>query len=129
MQISSLDHFVLTVKSLEATCDFYSRALGMGIDSFQNGRKALKFGQSKINLHEQRHEFEPKAKHPVPGSADLCFLTDTPIREVVRHLGEIGVEIIEGPVQRTGAMRKLNSIYVRDPGGNLVEIANEIVTQ
>lgn len=128
MNISSLDHFVLTVKNLETSCAFYSRALGMDVVTFQNNRKALKFGSSKINLHEYGHEFDPKANYPTPGSADLCFLTATPIPEVVCHLGEVGVEIIEGPVHRTGAMHKLNSVYVRDPDGNLVEIANEIVT-
>jgi catechol 2,3-dioxygenase-like lactoylglutathione lyase family enzyme len=128
MKVSSLDHLVLTVKNLEATCTFYSQALGMEIVSFQNDRKSLKFGNSKINLHEHGHEFDPKANYPTPGSADLCFLTDTPIQEVIRHLIEIGVNIIEGPVQRTGAKNKLLSVYVRDPDDNLVEISNEIVT-
>lgn len=124
MQVASLDHLVLTVRDLPATIDFYSRALGMQEVDFGSGRKALAFGSQKINLHLAGHEFEPKAQHPTPGSADLCFLTDTPVDQFAAHLATLGIEVIEGPVARTGAVGPLLSIYVRDPDANLIEIAN-----
>ncbi len=124
MKIESLDHLVLTVASIEATCDFYTRALGMNAVTFEGGRTALAFGSQKINLHRAGHEFEPKADRPTPGSGDLCFLTDTPIDDVVTHLSGLGIDIIEGPVPRTGATGPLRSVYFRDPDGNLIEVAN-----
>jgi catechol 2,3-dioxygenase-like lactoylglutathione lyase family enzyme len=123
--IDSLDHLVLTVADIEATCDFYSQVLGVEVITFGEGRVALGFGVNKINLHQAGREFEPKAARPTPGSADLCFITATPVPEVVQHLQELGVEIEEGPVQRTGARFPLLSIYFRDPDGNLIEVANE----
>jgi catechol 2,3-dioxygenase-like lactoylglutathione lyase family enzyme len=123
MRVVSLDHLVLTVRSVEATCAFYTNALGMQIVTFAQGRKALKFGAQKINLHERGKEFEPKAAQPTPGSADLCFLTDVPLAEVVEHLNCLGVPILEGPVARTGAVGPLRSIYFRDPDANLVEVS------
>ena len=124
MQVKSLDHLVLTVSDLQATIAFYTRALGMQEVSFGGGRKALAFGTQKINLHLAGQEFEPKAKQPTPGSGDLCFLTDTPVEQVAAHLASLGIAVIEGPVQRTGAVGPLLSIYLRDPDLNLIEIAN-----
>ena len=124
MRIDRLDHLVLTVKSIPATCDFYSRALGMEVVTFGDSRKALAFGGQKINLHEAGHEVAPKAHRPTPGSADLCFITSVPLKEVVAHLGRCGVKIIEGPVKRTGARGPIESVYLRDPDGNLIEISN-----
>ena len=126
MQITNLDHLVLTVSDIEASCDFYTRVLGMQLIEFAGGRKALKFGMQKINLHEFRKEFEPKAAHPTPGSADLCFLTTTPLAEIVSHLQQSGIEVIEGPVERTVASGPILSVYLRDPDNNLLEIANQI---
>ena len=126
MKIDSLDHVVLTVRDIGATTSFYSKALGMEIVTFGNGRKALSFGAQKINLHPHTREFEPKAQHPTPGSADLCFITSVPIPEVIRHLAACGVAVIEGPVQRTGATGPILSVYLRDPDLNLIEISNRI---
>jgi len=125
--IDLLDHFVLTVRSIEAACDFYARTLGMQVVTFGNGRKALQFGEfgeHKINLHEAGKEFEPKASKPTPGSGDVCFITRTPLERVVGHLRSCDVEILDGPVKRTGARGPIESIYIRDPDGNLIEIAN-----
>ncbi len=123
MQIRNLDHLVLTVKSLDLTLAFY-KALGMEEVTFGNNRKALIFGSQKINLHEAGHEFEPKAQTPIPGSADLCFIVDTPLDEVMIELEESGIDIIEGPVDRTGAVSQIRSVYVRDPDRNLIELSN-----
>lgn len=123
--IETLDHLVLTVAKLDATTDFYSEVLGMDVIT-HNGRKALAFGEQRINLHQRGHEFEPKAAHPTPGAGDLCFITPTPLEEVIAYLGELRVHIEEGPVERTGAMSQLRSIYIRDPDHNLIEIANYI---
>jgi catechol 2,3-dioxygenase-like lactoylglutathione lyase family enzyme len=124
MRIERIDHFVLTVADVAATCAFYERVLGMEVVNFGAGRKALRFGQQKINLHAHGREFEPKAHKPTPGSADFCLITRVPLAEVVAHLRTEGVAIVEGPVPRTGATGSLVSIYFRDPDGNLVEVAN-----
>ena len=124
MKIDALDHLVLTVQNIEATCAFYSKALGMAVVTFGEGRKALAFGRQKINLHQRGNEFEPKAHRPTPGSGDLCLLTSVPMPQVVLHLQAAGVEIIEGPVRRTGAIGTLLSVYFRDPDLNLIEISN-----
>jgi catechol 2,3-dioxygenase-like lactoylglutathione lyase family enzyme len=124
MKIDSLDHLVLTVRNIPATCDFYSRVMGMKVVEFGNGRKALAFGSQKINLHEAGREVDPKAHRPTPGSADLCFITPLPAAEVVRHLGQQGVEILEGPVPRTGALGPILSVYFRDPDLNLIEVSS-----
>lgn len=123
MKVERLDHLVLTVKSIPATCDFYSRVLGMEVVRFGENRIALGFGRQKINLHEQGKELVHVAHRPTPGSADLCFVTDTPIAEVVRHLADCGVVIEEGPVARNGAVGAMQSVYFRDPDLNLVEIS------
>lgn len=124
MKIDRLDHLVLTVKNVTRTCEFYSKVLGMEIVTFGEGRKALAFGAQKINLHESGKEFEPKAHRPTPGSADLCFITSIPLPKVIEHLHYCGVEIIEGPVKRTGAVGQMLSVYFRDPDMNLIEVSN-----
>jgi catechol 2,3-dioxygenase-like lactoylglutathione lyase family enzyme len=124
MQIEAIDHLVLTVRSIAVTCDFYSRMLGMEVVTFGESRKALSFGNQKLNLHEFGKEFEPKAATPTPGAMDLCLLTTTPIKDVILHLQSAGVDIIEGPVHRTGATGPLISVYFRDPDSNLIEVSN-----
>ncbi|MBI4840454.1 MAG: VOC family protein [candidate division NC10 bacterium] len=124
MQIERNDHLVLTVQDIAVTCDFYSRVLGMQVVTFGEGRKALQFGRQKINLHERGKEFNPKAANPTPGSGDLCFITEIPLPQVMDHIRSCGVEILEGPVRRTGAVGPIESVYMRDPDGNLVEVSN-----
>jgi catechol 2,3-dioxygenase-like lactoylglutathione lyase family enzyme len=124
MRLDALDHLVLTVADIEATCRFYVEALGMRRETFGEGRVALKFGNQKINLHSVSAPLVPHARVPTPGSADLCFLTATPLDTVMADLTGNGVDILEGPVERTGATARLNSVYCIDPDGNLVEISN-----
>lgn len=126
MEISKLDHLVLTVADVEKTTAFYVSVLGMKIERYADGRIALKYGRQKINLHAFGKEFEPKANTPMPGSADLCFISQTPLDEAMAHVERCGVEIIEGPVRRAGANGPLRSFYFRDPDRNLIEVANEI---
>ena len=123
MQIERIDHFVLTVASIKATCEFYEKTLGMKVETFAQGRKALKFGAQKINLHEVGKEFEPKAKSPTSGSGDFCLITKVPIEELISHLGRCNVVLEDGPVSRTGATGPITSIYFRDPDQNLVEVS------
>ncbi|MBI1397596.1 MAG: VOC family protein [Betaproteobacteria bacterium] len=123
--IDRIDHVVLTAHDLEATATFYQRVLGMEVVSFGKGRTALAFGRQKINLHQAGAEFEPKADRPTPGSLDLCFITETPIDKVLAHLRREGIEVIEGPVVRTGAQGALMSVYFRDPDNNLIEVSNQ----
>ena len=124
MRIDSLDHLVLTVRDIEASLSFYSQVLGMQAVEFGEGRKALAFGEQKINLHQQGREFEPRAQRPTPGSADLCFITTVPLDDVVSHLAACRVTVIEGPVRRSGAAGPILSVYFRDPDMNLVEVSN-----
>jgi len=126
MRIEVLDHLVLTVADIGRTRDFYERVLGMEPVVFGEGRHALAFGAQKINLHEAGQEFEPKASVLTPGSADLCFLTNASVAEVVEHLEANSVEIIEGPVRRTGATGPIMSVYFRDPDGNLLEVSGRL---
>jgi catechol 2,3-dioxygenase-like lactoylglutathione lyase family enzyme len=126
MKISRIDHLVLTVADLEQTCRFYQDILGIEVVTFGDGRKALTFGNQKINLHLKGREFEPKAARPTPGSADLCFIADTPIDEVVKELEQKGILTIESKVTRTGATGSILSVYFRDPDQNLIEISNYI---
>jgi len=126
MLIDRLDHVVLTVRDLARTCDFYQRVLGFEVVTFGAGRKGLRFGSQKLNLHQYGQEFEPKAQHPTPGSVDLCFITRTPLDQVRRELAEKGIPIEVGPVEKVGAIGTLLSVYVRDPDHNLIEIANYI---
>ncbi len=130
MKLHSLDHLVLTVADIAATVDFYQGVLGMEAETFTpadgSSRTALKFGAQKINLHRDGAEFAPKARNVQPGSADLCFLTERPLLQWQAHLVAQGVAVEEGPVQRTGATGPILSIYIRDPDGNLLEIANPV---
>ncbi len=126
--IDHLDHLVLTTVDEAACVDFYTRVLGMALESFVGGtppvaRKAFRFGNQKINLHVRGREFEPKAHLPVPGSLDLCFIASVPLDEVVARLQACDWPIVEGPVQRTGATGPIRSVYVRDPDLNLIEIS------
>jgi catechol 2,3-dioxygenase-like lactoylglutathione lyase family enzyme len=129
-QIDSLDHLVLTVADIARSVGFYSGCLGMKPDVFEAAggikRWALIFGMQKINLHLAGQEFEPKARQPVPGSADLCFLSAVPLSDWQVHLKAKGAPIEEGPVRRTGANGPIRSIYLRDPDGNLIEISNRV---
>ena len=121
--IAGLDHLVLTTRHRERCIDFYTRVLGMRLETFGAGRIAFRFGDQKINLHEAGREFEPKAERPTPGGLDLCFLADVPLADFIRGLEAAGVPIELGPVPRTGATGPIRSVYVRDPDGNLVEVA------
>ena len=123
MKINRIDHLVLTVRDIDLTCAFYSRVLGMRVITFGSGRRALGFGKQKINLHQLGHLFPPHAEFPTPGSADLCLILDTPLQEALQHLRACNVNIIEGPVPRSGAAGAIASIYIRDPDQNLIEIS------
>ncbi|EAB5737615.1 VOC family protein [Salmonella enterica subsp. enterica] len=126
MIIDRIDHLVLTVSDISTTIRFYEEVLGFSAVTFKQNRKALIFGAQKINLHQQEMEFEPKASRPTPGSADLCFITSTPINDVVSEILQAGISIVEGPVERTGATGEIMSIYIRDPDENLIEISQYV---
>lgn len=126
--IDHLDHLVLTTAREAACVDFYTRVLGMQLETFVGGtppveRRAFKFGHQKINLHVQGSEFEPKAHLPVPGALDLCFMVQCPLEEVMLRLAQCDWPVVEGPVVRTGATGKIRSVYVRDPDFNLIELS------
>ena len=126
--IDHLDHLVLTTSNPQACIDFYTRVLGMQLESFMGGtppvtRQAFKFGNQKINLHVKGAEFEPKAHLPVPGALDLCFIASIPLEQVIERLKGERWPVVEGPVMRTGATQKIRSVYVRDPDLNLIEIS------
>jgi len=124
MQIDRIDHIVITAFDVERTIDFYSKVMGMEPITFAGGRRGLAFGKQKINLHQSGREYEPKALKPAPGSMDLCFITETPLTEVISHLKSHGVSIAQGPVEKTGALGPMMSVYFRDPDGNLIEVSN-----
>lgn len=124
LKIDRIDHVVLTVFDVERTIDFYSRVLGMEAVTFAGGRRGLAFGRQKFNLHQAGREFEPKALKPAPGTMDFCLITETPLADVIESLKSQGVAIIQGPVDKTGAMGPIVSVYFRDPDGNLVEVSN-----
>ncbi|MFH8789086.1 VOC family protein [Streptomyces roseoverticillatus] len=129
MNYERLDHTVLTVNDIDATVDFYSRVLGMEIVTFSmlvNDRKALRFGNTKINLHEVGKEIAPHAQNPGPGTEHLCFIVADSIEEVIAHLQSEGAVVESGPVERVGVLGPINSVYVRDPDGNLLELSNHI---
>ena len=131
IEIARLDHFVMRVKDVEATCDFYRRTLGMEVVAFgrdgigQDGvvRKALRFGPHKINLHPDGTDWY-RARDPRCGGEDFCLVAETPLDEVVAHLEACGVEIETPPSERSGALGPIRSVYFRDPDGNLVEVSN-----
>ena len=123
MQIERLDHLVLTVADIARTCEFYTRVLGMEVVAFGEGRTALRFGQQKINLHPADKIPGLVADRPTPGSGDLCFITEVPLAEVTAHLEACDVPIIAGPGPRAGAVGTIQSVYIRDPDQNLVEIS------
>ena len=125
--LERIDHLVLTVADIPRTVDFYQRVLGMRHEVFGEGRSALAFGQQKLNLHQAGREFEPKAAHPLPGAIDLCLVTTWPLDRLLAHLAAEGVAVEEGPVRRTGALGPIESVYVRDPDDNLIEIGRYLV--
>ena len=122
--IDRIDHIVLTCHDVERTVAFYRQVLGMEPVTFAGGRRGLAFGRQKFNLHQAGREFDPKALKPAPGAIDLCLITLTPLADVQEHLKANGVAIIEGPVQKTGATGPIQSVYFRDPDGNLIEVSN-----
>ena len=124
VNISGIVHIVLTVQDIGATVNFYESVPGMTKDVFGEGRVGLKFGNQKINLHEFGNEFDPKAMVPKPGSEDLCLVTESRLEAAMVHVRGVGVEILEGPVRRTGAVGPMVSFYFRDPDGNLIEVAS-----
>src|SRR5256885_17219214 len=121
--IDRIDHVVVTAFDVDRTIDFYSRVLGMEPITFAGGRRGLAFGRQKINLHQAGREFEPKALKPTPGSIDLCFITQSPLDDVVAHVKGCGLKIAEGPVEKTGALGPMQSIHFPDPDGNLIEVS------
>lgn len=127
-ELTGLDHLVLTVEDMDETVAFYTRVLGMTETRFivadGSTRSALAFGNIKINLHPANGPFTPHASTPVSGSADLCLLTKTPLDDWIAHLRSCKVDLLDGPVSRTGAQGAMTSIYLRDPDGNLIEIAS-----
>ena len=124
MQIDRIDHLVLTVASIERSVEFYTRILGMQKIEFGAGRIALSFGQHKINLHQRGKEFEPNAENAMPGSADLCFVIQTPLQDAIEQLRQQEIDVIEGPFERSGATGSIVSVYLRDPDGNLIELSS-----
>lgn len=124
MRIDRLDHLVLFVTDIDTTIDFYTRVLRMEAVTFGGGRRALRFGRTKINLHPVDRVPEQHPTRPAPGSGDFCLITDAPPGEVVAHLADCGVEVLEGPSPRTGATGPITSVYFYDPDGNLVEVAS-----
>ncbi|MDF5721277.1 MAG: VOC family protein [Rhizonema sp. PD37] len=124
MEINRLDHLVLTVADIEATCSFYEKILGLRVVTFGEGHKALAFGNQKINLHEHGNEIKPNAKNADTGTGDLCLIADTPLTDVIVHLIQCGIQLESDIIERTGATGKIRSIYIRDPDGNLLEISN-----
>jgi catechol 2,3-dioxygenase-like lactoylglutathione lyase family enzyme len=124
MKIDSIDHVVFTVKDINATCDFYTKVLGMEVVTFGEGRKALAFGLQKVNLQQLGRESTLVADKPTSGSADICFVTSVPVSEVIAHLNSCGVRLVGGPVERNGARGMMTSVYFRDPDLNLVEVSN-----
>jgi len=123
MKLDRIDHFVLTVADIDVTCDFYVRVLGLQVVTFKGGRRALAFGNQKINLHQAGAEFLPRADKVTPGSGDFCLISQTPLEQVIAHLNAEDVTIEEGPVERTGATGPILSVYLRDPDQNLIEIS------
>lgn len=127
LTINHIDHIVMTVRDMEKTLKFYQEVLNLSVQTFGDNRKALHLENQKINLHQYQREYEPHAAKPTPGAIDLCFITKTPIKEIISHMQKMNITIEEGPVERTGAAGKILSIYIRDPDGNLIELANYLL--
>jgi catechol 2,3-dioxygenase-like lactoylglutathione lyase family enzyme len=125
MTIDHIDHIVLTVADIDITCKFYADVLGMQVETFAEGRKALKFGSQKLNLHQKGKEFEPKAEYPTPGAIDICFITNEPVEQVKQGLENKNIQT-HGLFERNGATGKIRSVYFRDPDQNLIEVSNYI---
>jgi len=123
IELDRIDHVVFTVRDVEATCAWYSRVLGTNVVTFGDGRKALQVGHCKINLHQTGRELEPKAARPGPGTQDICLVATSSMQDILDHLADASVPVIEGPVAKTGAMGPIESIYLRDPDDNLVELS------
>jgi catechol 2,3-dioxygenase-like lactoylglutathione lyase family enzyme len=128
MKINKLDHLVLTVNDIDMTITFYTDVLDMTVAHTAGGRKSLRFGKQKINLHTAGQEISPHARHPLPGSADICFVTETSMQQVIEHLSSHKITILAGPAKKVGATGSLLSIYIQDPDGNLIEISNQLDT-
>ncbi len=126
MKIDRIDHVVLTVADIEKTCEFYSRVLGMEVVTFGENRRALRFGRQKLNLHERGKEASLRARTAIPGAVDICLITESPIEEVVSQLQRAGVSIEEGPIERSGAIGPMMSVYFRDLDENLIEVSRYI---
>lgn len=124
MRVERIDHLVLTVADIDRSVEFYTRVLGMQRLEFGAGRIALAFGEQKINLHRLGEEFAPHAGRVQAGSADLCFVIDQPVEQALERLRREGIDVIDGPVPRSGARGDIVSVYFRDPDGNLIEICN-----
>lgn len=124
IQLSHIDHVVLTVADVDYTISWYGRVLGMKAETFGQGRKALVFGKQKLNLHPKVNDFDPKPATPTPGSADLCFIASTPLAKVIEHFKNQRVHIEKGPIKRMGVGGLITSVYIRDPDGNLIEVSN-----
>jgi catechol 2,3-dioxygenase-like lactoylglutathione lyase family enzyme len=121
-----IDHIVLTVTNADRTCKFYARALGLRVVKLRDGRKELQFGEQKMKVYEVDKGSGMQAKYPLPGTLDICFVTTIALRHVAEHVRSLGIDIEAGPVRRMGACGPIESIYIRDPDGNLVEIANYV---
>lgn len=125
LSVTGIDHLVLYATDVDRTCEFYADTLGVAtVETFAGDRIALSFGETKLNLHQAGDEYDPHAADPAPGSADFCLVVDEPMSTVVDRIESAGVEVLEGPGQRTGARGQMESVYVRDPDGNLVEFAH-----
>jgi catechol 2,3-dioxygenase-like lactoylglutathione lyase family enzyme len=127
MPVTGIDHLVLYAADVDRTCEFYAETLGVAdVETFDGGRIALSFGETKLNVHPAGDEYEPHAASPEPGSADFCLLVDEPVEALAERIRDAGVDVVEGPVGRTGARGEMRSVYVRDPDGNLVEFAHYV---
>ena len=126
IRIKNLDHLVITANNLQATIDFYTKVLGMVHVAFGDNLHSVHFGDQKFNIHDASTNVSPKAKNIVPGSEDFCLISETSVSQVIQHLQDCGVTVEQGPVTRSGAAGVLQSVYFRDPDGNLVEVSNVI---
>ena len=123
IQLARLDHFVLTVSSVEAAAEFYNRVLGFTVERSPQGRIALRSGDLRINLHDEAHAPGRRAANPGIGAADFCYEVEGPMQAVIAHLDACNVALEEGPVTRNGSKGQMTSVYFRDPDGNLVELS------